>query len=204
MVLPPVACSAAMPAACSCRGMFWGATGVLSLAMLLKQMAQLRISSHIRSCAEIDATCSTPTVTGYSAALPDCSSHALAIVAPQFARRAAHSRDQSDQAGSLCACLSRHQRRVVLRGHLLQHQPQHGGRLRGGLLARQLLPDLVPRRDLLAAAQPAHVRSTPPQEPSICHAPLIPSAGFCFKSFWQNIVGVPWLDWRCGSWNAAS
>jgi len=51
----------------------------------------------------------------------------------------------------------RHQRRVVLRGQLLPGAARAEGQLRGGLLARQLLPDLVARR-VLAAAQPAHVR----------------------------------------------
>lgn len=54
-------------------------------------------------------------------------------------------------------CVNRHQRRVVLRGQLFERAAEPDGRLRGGVIAWELLPDLVARPDLLAAPQPPHV-----------------------------------------------
>ena len=67
--------------------------------------------------------------------------------------------------GLLCAV--RYQRRVILWGQLLECAAQPRGWLRGRVIARQLLPHLVSRADLLAAPQPPHV--------SLPDSPLFPA-----------------------------
>ncbi len=83
----------------------------------------------------------------------------------------ARSRRETDATKNAADCEPslprRHQRRQLLRGHLLADCTLQRGRLRGRLLARELLPHLDARPDILAAAQPVRRRCCA-VSPAVC------------------------------------